>query len=58
MTVDTITSAYRKPFDLIAFAVADEHKNGGSDHADLSLRPVEYPQRGSNPCYRLERAMS
>lgn len=28
-----------------AVAVSDEHKNEGSDHADPSLQPVEYPQR-------------
>lgn len=58
MTDDEVIPTYRKPFDIIASAGMVNKKGQGADASDLASCPVEYPQRGSNPCYHLERVVS
>lgn len=58
LTVEGVVPTYRQPFALIASEVAAVQKNEAPDLIDPELRPVEYPQRGSNPCYHLERVVS
>lgn len=58
MTADALIPTYRKPFDIIASAAASTQENRGPDTSDPDLCQVRYPQRGSNPCYHLERVVS
>lgn len=58
LTKEAVVPTYRKPFDIIASAAMSNKKGQAADASDLASCPVEYPQRGSNPCYHLERVVS